>query len=67
MSKILKRSLDQQRGLNSELLRDHIDNTTIYKKNKTKAMIVKYCCLVGVVICTMYLMSCVYLDWSSLI
>ena len=61
-----KRSLDKYGGLNSALLRDHINITTIHRKNKVNLIIIKYICIAGLLITMGYLMGCVYLDWAGL-
>tara|TARA_R100001015_G_scaffold10260_1_gene4043 strand:- start:443 stop:667 length:225 start_codon:yes stop_codon:yes gene_type:complete len=66
MKRTQKRSLNKLRGLNSELLRDHVNITTIHKKHKFNLMIAKYICIAGLLLCCGYLMGCVYLDWAGL-
>ena len=61
-----KRSLDKYGGLNSALLRDHINITTIHRKSKANLIIIKYICIAGLLITMGYLMGCVYLDWAGL-
>jgi len=66
MKQTKKRSLDKYGGLNSALLRDHINITTIHRKNKVNFIIIKYICIAGLLITMGYLMGCVYLDWAGL-
>ena len=66
MKRKTKRSLNEYEGLNFNLIRDHIQNTTIHKKHKANLMIVKYICIAGVALTLIYLMGCVYIDWAGL-
>ncbi|HAI42790.1 MAG TPA: hypothetical protein DCM40_34130 [Maribacter sp.] len=66
MKRKTKRSLNEYEGLNFNLIRDHIQNTTIHKKHKVNLMIVKYICITGLLLSVGYLMGCVYIDWSGL-
>ena len=66
MKRKLKRSLNEYEGLNFNLIRDHIQNTTINKKHKVNSIIIKYICIAGLLLCCGYLMGCVYLNWAGL-
>ena len=41
MKRKTKRSLNEYEGLNFNLIRDHIQNTTIHKKHKVNLIIIK--------------------------
>ncbi len=66
MKRKLKRSLNEYEGLNFNLIRDHVQNTTIHKKHKGNLLFIKYICLAGLFLIFGYLMGCVYVDWAGL-
>ena len=67
-----KRSLDNKTNtgdltsMNAKLLRDHVYNTTIKRKNKHLSLYIKWFCLIGLFLILIYLTGCIYIDWSSL-
>jgi len=55
-----------KRKLNHNLLQDHINITTIHRKHRATAYVIKMLCLAGVFLTVGYLVGCVYLDWTGL-
>jgi len=53
-------------SMNVKLLRDHVYNTTIKRKNKHLSLYIKWFCLIGLFLILIYLTGCIYIDWSSL-
>lgn len=55
-----------KRKLNHNLIRDHINITTIHRKHRATYYVIKMLCFAGVLLTLGYLMGCVYLDWAGL-
>ena len=66
MKRKLKRSLNKYEGLNFNRIRDHINITTIHRKDNATRLFIKYFCIAALLIMFGYLFGCVYIDWSGL-
>lgn len=66
MKRKLKRSLNEYEGLNFNMIRDHVQTTTIHRKHKVNLMIIRYICIAVLLLTIGYLVGCVYVDWAGL-